>query len=85
MCLLYQVGVLHEAILNELGDSETLERLVLTRSKLYSSLENKYLIGRFACAIEEYSSKQVAPVFLDQITITKAQLDLIVHKVCVSR
>ena len=65
----------------KLATPETLERLVLTRSKLYSSLEKKDLISRFACAINEYFSKQVAPVFLDQITITKAQLDLIVHKV----
>lgn len=82
LSLPYQINiVLHEAILNELDDSETLERLVLTRSKLYSSLKNKDLISRFACAIKEYFSKQVAPVFLNQITITKAQLDLIVYKV----
>ena len=82
LSLPYQINiVLHEAILNDLGDSETLERLVLTRSQLYSSLGNKDLISRFAYAIKEYSSKQIAPVFLDQITIIKAQLDLIVHKV----
>ncbi|KAL9125276.1 MAG: hypothetical protein Q9175_008106 [Cornicularia normoerica] len=76
----------HEAVLNEVRDSETLSNLILTRSEVCSSLNvtSRELIGRFACATKMYSysdSKHAELTFLDEITVAHKQLSYTVSNV----